>query len=108
VKLQASLNQVSQFGKLSQLLVKKHLCVDLFLANINVNICHDFLRRVRRYMLMYYHYTLEGDGNVMGFEKNQRFLKAYKSHHDANPSDGKDFMQMLCKSCAGHLINISI
>ena len=56
-------------------------------------------------MLRYHHYTLEGDGSAMGFERNERLLKAYKSHRDTNIFDGKFIMQTLRESCG--LVDIS-
>ena len=49
-------------------------------------------------MLAYYHYTLEGAESIMDFKNNERLLKAYKSHCNANIFDWKYNMQTLRES----------
>ena len=49
-------------------------------------------------------YTLEGDGSNMGFENNERLLKSYKSHCDANIFDGK-YIMALTDGTSAHLPN---
>jgi hypothetical protein len=69
------------------------------LACANVDVCRNFSRRARRHMLTCHHHALEGDGSAMGFENNERLLKAQKAPRDANIFDGKHIMQMLRESC---------